>query len=67
MTFLPGLFGKIFGYLGGAAAGNPKTTNSISALAVLASAWFGIDASTFAGIGKTMCSIGETLQKLPSF
>ncbi len=66
-SMLPSIFGKLFGTLSGASQSNPKSTNTISAAAVLAGAWFGIDASTFAGVGETMCAIGETLQKVPSF
>ena len=67
MNFLPGLAAKVFGYLGGASASNPKITNSIGAVLGLASAWFGIDAATFASVGKSLCSIGSTLQNVPSF
>ena len=63
LTLMPTLLSK----LGASSVANPKTTNTISALAVLASAWFGIDASTFASVGQAMCSVGTTLQKLPSF
>lgn len=67
MNFLPALIARALGFLSTASSGNPKATNTISALAVLASAWYGIDASTFARIGKMLCSIGDTLQKIPSF
>ena len=67
MSFLPTLIARALGFLSTASSGNPKTTNTISALAALASAWYGIDASTFASVGKTLCSVGDTLQKIPSF
>ena len=67
MNFLPSLISKALGYFSGASATNPKATNSLAALAVLAGVWFGIDAGTFANAGAALCNIGTTLQKVPSF
>ena len=62
-TLIPMLLSR----LGVSAQANPKATNTVSGLALLAAGWFGIDASTFAQVGQAMCSVGTTLQKLPSF